>query len=41
MHAELLPQALSDAEINQKPGLGSDYTLAVERFMASLHELVR
>lgn len=36
-HSEVLPQALSHAEINEQLGLPNAYTQAVERFLGRLH----
>lgn len=36
-HSEVLPQALSHAEINEQLGLPNAYTQAVERFLSRLH----
>ena len=41
MRASLLPQAKSHGEINFQLGLDSDYTIAVEKFMASLSPVVQ
>jgi len=38
--AEVLPQPLTHGEINAELGLDSDYTRAVEGFMASLDAVV-